>query len=148
MNTRIRQLLESKALTALRFSEILDVQPSGISHLLSGRNKPSYDLIEKILTVFPDVNPDWLILGNGSMYREDSKTVKTQESLFLPEEENVNNQIRSEFYDIDKSEITDVKNTGNEEYRTSMVTNVITKRQITKIIVLYSDDTYEEVSTT
>jgi hypothetical protein len=48
---------------------LLDIQPSGISHILSGRNKPSFDLVQKILRRFPRVNPDWLLLDKDEMYR-------------------------------------------------------------------------------
>ncbi len=63
-------LLASEGLSASKFAETVGVQASGISHILSGRNKPGYDLIVKILGNFPDISPDWLLLGEGSMYRD------------------------------------------------------------------------------
>ena len=47
--------------------------PSGISHILSGRNKPGFDLLQKILRRFPRINPDWLLLDSPQMYRSDSE---------------------------------------------------------------------------
>lgn len=69
MRERLEQFLKSEGLTSTRFAEMMDVQPSSISHILGGRNKPSYDFIEKILGRFPRLNPDWLILGKGEMFR-------------------------------------------------------------------------------
>lgn len=69
MKDRLQQLLTDKALTANKLAEILEVQPSGISHILAGRNKPSIDFVTKLLTAFPDLNPDWFILGIAPMYR-------------------------------------------------------------------------------
>lgn len=69
MKDRLQQLLTDKALTANKLAEMLEVQPSGISHILAGRNKPSIDFVTKLLTVFPDINPDWFILGTAPMYR-------------------------------------------------------------------------------
>lgn len=69
MKDRLQQLLADKALTANKLAEMLEVQPSGISHILAGRNKPSIDFVTKLLTVFPDINPDWFILGTAPMYR-------------------------------------------------------------------------------
>ncbi len=50
-----------------------ELQRSGISHILSGRNQPSFDFIVKLMKLYPEINPDWLIMGNGSMFRTCSK---------------------------------------------------------------------------
>ncbi len=68
METRLEQLLKAEGLTSAKFAEILSVQPSSISHLLSGRNKPNFDFISRLFTMFPDVNPKWFINGDGEMY--------------------------------------------------------------------------------
>lgn len=70
MKERIAEILATYGLTASKFAEILSVQPSGISHILSGRNKPGYDLIVAVLSNFPDISPDWLLLGTGDMRRQ------------------------------------------------------------------------------
>ncbi|MDE7069744.1 MAG: helix-turn-helix domain-containing protein [Alistipes sp.] len=69
MKEKLQQLMKSEGLTSSRMAEMLGVQPSGISHLLSGRNKPGFDLLQKILRRFPQVNPDWLLLDAEQMYR-------------------------------------------------------------------------------
>lgn len=51
-------------------AEDIRVQPSGISHILSGRNKPSLDFILKMLEKYPFLSTEWLLFGKGSMYRE------------------------------------------------------------------------------
>ncbi len=61
--------MKSEGLTSSRLAEMLEVQPSGISHILSGRNKPGFDFLQKILRRFPQINPDWLLLDSGAMYR-------------------------------------------------------------------------------
>ncbi|MFR9502867.1 MAG: helix-turn-helix transcriptional regulator [Rikenellaceae bacterium] len=71
MKEKIVQLMKSEALTTSRLAEILEVQPSGISHIVSGRNKPGFDLLRKILKRFPQINPDWLLLDSPTMYRQD-----------------------------------------------------------------------------
>lgn len=71
MNDRLSQFMRAENLTAAKLAEILQIQPSGISHLLSGRNKPNFDFIARMLRMFPDLNPDWLINGDASMYRQD-----------------------------------------------------------------------------
>ena len=67
MEERIRQIMEKEKLSASKFAEAIGVQRSNISHILSGRNKPSLELINKILDRFQDLNTDWLLLGKGQM---------------------------------------------------------------------------------
>ncbi len=69
MKEKIVQLMKSEGLTPSRMAEILEIQPSGISHLVSGRNRPSFDLLQKILRRFPNINPYWLMLDDEQMYR-------------------------------------------------------------------------------
>ena len=70
MKAKLQHLIKSEGLTASRFAEMLEIQPAGVSHILAGRNKPSFDLLQKILRRFPKINPDWLLLDSDQMYRE------------------------------------------------------------------------------
>lgn len=70
MNSRLQQFLELENLTPARLADILGVQRSGLSHILSGRNKPGFEFITKLLTRFPHINSEWLILGKGKPYKE------------------------------------------------------------------------------
>lgn len=49
---------------------MIGVQRSSISHILSGRNRPSLDFVQKILKVFPDIRSEWLVMGKGPMYEK------------------------------------------------------------------------------
>ena len=70
MNSRIQLILKTKNISASKFADEIGVQRSSISHILSGRNNPSLDFIQKILKRFPDINSDWILTGKGSMYLE------------------------------------------------------------------------------
>ena len=70
MKDRLHQFLTAEQLSPGHFADSLGVQRSGVSHILSGRNKPGFDFIEKFLTHFPTVNAEWLITGRGKMYKE------------------------------------------------------------------------------
>jgi transcriptional regulator with XRE-family HTH domain len=72
MKDRLHQFIKSEGLTLSKFAEAMDIGAPNVSHLLSGRNNPGYEFIAKMLTRFPKVNPDWLLLGKGQMYREDN----------------------------------------------------------------------------
>ncbi len=71
MIDRIKLLLETQGMTATEFADRLGIQRSGLSHIMSGRNKASLDFVRKVLTAFPEVSPDWLIRGSGSLLRKD-----------------------------------------------------------------------------
>lgn len=71
MNNRIGLLLKVKDVTASKFADMIGVQPSNISHILSGRNKPSLDFVMKVSETFPDISLEWLMFGRGSMFIHD-----------------------------------------------------------------------------
>lgn len=60
---RLQIVLKMHNLTPSSFADQIGVQRSNISHVLSGRNKPSLDFLEKILLNFPRVNAHWLVTG-------------------------------------------------------------------------------------
>ena len=72
MKERILKILENENISAAKFADILGVQRSSISHIISGRNKPSLDFVQKILSKFPQINSDWLLFGKGNFYRNNS----------------------------------------------------------------------------
>jgi transcriptional regulator with XRE-family HTH domain len=63
---RIEIILDYYGLNASSFADKIGVQRSSLSHLLSGRNKPSLDFILKILEVFPEVDLYWILNGKGT----------------------------------------------------------------------------------
>ena len=67
MKDRIAHIIRAKNLTAADFAMRLGIQPSNISHLLSGRNNPSLDFVKKLKETFPEYNLDWIVFGTGAM---------------------------------------------------------------------------------
>lgn len=74
MKERLRRFMKAENLNSTSLAQNLNIQASGISHILSGRNKPSYDFVTKLLTNFPNLNPDWMLLGKGPMHRDEIRT--------------------------------------------------------------------------
>ena len=70
MNNRLQQFLDLENLSPARLADLLGVQRSGVSHILSGRNKPGFDFIQKLLTKFPALSADWFLTGKGKPYKE------------------------------------------------------------------------------
>jgi transcriptional regulator with XRE-family HTH domain len=67
MHDRLKSWMEKEGLKSSAFADIIGVNRATISHILSGRNKPSIDFLEKLLNVYPNINANWLISGIGYM---------------------------------------------------------------------------------
>ena len=122
---RIEQVIKSLGLSARQFAEQIRVQPGTISNMMSGRNNPSYDVIKRIMQRYPTLNPEWLIVGKGEMWR----TVPGEQAgLFdmLPPDPK------------DKA----ARAAQKEEPQTPAAP----LKQIKNIVVYYTDGTYEEFS--
>lgn len=70
MKERILEFLRIENKSSALFAEEIGVQPSGISHILSGRNNPSLDFVVKMLSKYPSLSAEWLLFGRGQMFRE------------------------------------------------------------------------------
>lgn len=70
MNSRLQLILDLENLSPARLADMIGIQRSGLSHILSGRNKPSFEFINKLLMKFPDINAEWLITGKGKPLKE------------------------------------------------------------------------------
>lgn len=70
MKERILEFLRSENKSSAQLAEEIGVQPSGISHILSGRNNPSLDFVLKMLEKYPYLSSDWLLFGKGTIYKE------------------------------------------------------------------------------
>lgn len=71
LNERISKVIEYSNLTPSEFADEIDVQRSSISHITSGRNKPSLEFIIKIKSRFPELLWDWLVTGEGEMLKQE-----------------------------------------------------------------------------
>ncbi|MER2999608.1 helix-turn-helix domain-containing protein [Pontibacter populi] len=81
MVERIRQLIEYAGLSSSQFADGIEVPRAILSHILSGRNKPSLDVILKVLSNYRTINPDWLLLGEGDMLTK----IATPANTVIPE---------------------------------------------------------------
>ena len=73
---RISKLLEDKNLSASRFANSIDVKRSNLSHIISGRNKPSTDFFIKIKKTYPEIDLNWLITGKKT--KKDVNFIKSK----------------------------------------------------------------------
>ncbi len=110
MIERIKLLLSVKNLSPAQLALEIGVQRSGISHILSGRNKPSLDFIMKILESYPEINESWLLMGNGEMLKN-----KSESSTLFHEEEKKEEALLIEKEIVIKEEPTIAPRTIEEE---------------------------------
>ena len=128
-----------EGMTAARLAEIVGVQPSAISHILSGRNYPRYDFIHNLLKAFPEMNPRWLLLGEDEIYTQSTPTPVKKTPI--PQEVKINNlEQRIDFQPNDYASTPQVvpistKKDGNKYMKS-------TPRAIDKVIIFYSDGTF------
>ena len=146
MLDRIKKLIEKQNLTATQFASEIGVQRSAVSHLLSGRNKPSLDFMLKVKNRFPEIQLDWLLLGKGKMIektiKENADTENRPANLFQNEMDlkaSTENKTDSEFKET-KIPINMAKSEDVPAYGRSGTEGLKLPQ---KIIVLYSDHTFE-----
>lgn len=92
MQDRFKQLLEEKNLTATKFAALIKVNASAMSHILNGRSKPGFDVLDKIGQAFPDINLNWLISGKGEM----CVRAGNSKPIVPPQQENNNGMLAEE----------------------------------------------------
>lgn len=86
MINRINLILQAKNITAKQFAEEIGIQPSGMSHILSGRNNPSLEFVNKVIRRYPEIDANWLLLGKGQMYASGAteSPAISEPTLFAP----------------------------------------------------------------
>lgn len=141
MDKRLQKLLVAENLTPAKFADKLGVQRSAISHILSGRNKPSFDLLAKISDRFPRVSLEWLITGKGEVFKH-----PVQRSIF-DSDTTVPVGSKSDGSTKTEKEMCDVTGAPKSlsEVQAGDVTNVTkrTGRSVSRVLVLYSDGTFD-----
>lgn len=152
MKERIEKLLKEKSLSANRLAELLGVQPSGISHILAGRNKPSLDFIFKLLKTYPDISPDWFILGEGDMYRQTSHATeiidetpdKRQPNTTPSDDLTLQFSRESESADLfSDTPVVDRPQPPSEGAMRQDPGERSARKQVRQVMILYSDHTVE-----
>ncbi len=148
MLERILLLLKTRNLSASQFADEINVQRSGISHILSGRNNPSLDLVMKIIKKFPEIDIEWLLTGKGQMLKLDKPIITPQKEpdLFSIEPIQENKPIQTLVIEHDNiaSPIENEQIIEKEVVIDTKVKDGIRNATIEKVLVFYSDRTFKE----
>jgi len=124
---RLRKLLSYYDISAAGIAEVLGIQRSTISHLLSGRNKPSLDFVLKILKHYPEVELYWLINGQGDFPKK---------QVIVKEEE------PSTPYITKQQKISFENDTDDSQQETLSEKKVTQQKKIDRIVIFYTDGTF------
>lgn len=79
---RIEAIIEEKGYTHSAFAKAIGVQRANISHMLSGRNRPSLELVQRILSTFPELDSERLLLGAPARKDQMAKEEEEKEDIF------------------------------------------------------------------
>ena len=130
---RLKDWITSKGTTALAFAELINVQRSALSHIFSGRNKPSVAILVKIKSAFPDMDLEWLITG--------VKPAKTNEVTTI-QDVKIQDSAKNEFTDVNfSSDLSD--NQDNKLTDTLKFKDKGESSKIIRIIEIYSDNSFK-----
>ncbi|HER08054.1 MAG TPA: XRE family transcriptional regulator [Bacteroides sp.] len=153
MKDRLIQLLDLEQLTPSKFADLIGVQRSSISHVLSGRNNPSFDFLQKTLRSFPGLNAEWLMLGKGKMYEHMGQTGPATLFDSAPSAKETDNRFEAEAGAEDRQEREDRFLQGGKKEveeqvqqpagdQASEIQGNQTAKRIVKVMILYDDDTF------
>lgn len=153
INDRIKQVILKENLTASLFADKIGVLRSSLSHILAGRNKPGADFIEKLLQHMPYINANWLFTGMGEPYLEEvfrvqSKSVVQAENTV--KESGAQLDILQQLAEMFPEEYSVPEKAVEAPVQESPVNPVnqsinTPERKLVKIIMVYSDATFEEL---
>ena len=135
---RLFKIMESQGMNAKQFAQELGVSAGTLSNIFGGRNKPSLELLENTLHCFPSINTDWLIMGKGDMYLPGAEPiVKAERDLFTeidttpqPAEDDVAAKLAAGIKQVLQIPDRPVQQPA--------------PRQLQKIVIFYTDGTFEE----
>ena len=134
---RLEHLLDYYDMSASLFADKLGVQRSGLSHLLSGRNKPSLDFVLKIIDNFPEVDLYWLLNGKGSFPKNSEEEKKQTATPTLQKHEEAGNESR-DLFSVNEEKSNAGENTADINQQVYSTSN------IEKIVIFYKDGTFKD----
>ena len=137
---RLQEILKFYGLSATAFAETIDFNRSTISHLLSGRNKPSLEFVMKVVTKFPEVELHWLLNGKGSFPPVENFTSNLFEQS-LTKSNQISKIAENELKDEVPAPyaINSVKSSNNFEVEKKSNT-----QSIDRIIIFFNDGSFKE----
>ncbi len=151
---RLLKLMELQQVNAKQFAEEVGIQPGTISNIMKDRNKPSLEVLQRVLKRYSQVNPEWLVCGTGSIYRQKSDSqqvlfdmapsVDAGQTALQTSKGNIGGQDQS-FMD-NRLYPTDGYNAQKAEKTATLpILASVQQRKVKKITILFDDGTFQEL---
>ena len=157
LSEKIELLIKRKQLSASQFADKLGIPRSSISHILSGRNKPSLDVVQKILRVFPEISAEDLLFEDRSLgaslvsnvAKEPIPVASTSPSLFdavspTPSESPKNNSPEQTIVQSNLRRPKETAVSTPQEVPTAPVVPPRLEKTIERVLIFYTDGTFSE----
>lgn len=149
MNSRLKQFLAAENITQAQFADTLQIVRASVSHVLSGRNNPSYDFIRAIMEHYPLLNIEWLMLGTGKMYKNapidspiNSSAPATVSTIPAGEPGNL---FAEEPVEESADKTDDTKDFNAIRTLIENTQTPVKQRKVIKVMVLFDDGSYQEL---
>lgn len=139
---RIHKIMEKNDLNASSFAEAINVGRSSISHILSGRNKPSLDLVMNIVSQFPEVDLYWILNGTGTYPKTEqvATAISTTAPIAVIDDQKTEEPVPDKNASTSATDLLSVIDKDISEKQT-VINN---GKNITKVIILYSDGSFKD----
>ena len=135
---RLAHIIRAKNLTATQFAEMMQIQPSNVSHLLSGRNKPSLDFLIKLKDVFPEYSFDWIILGKKPITVSERSQIAKDDVL-----QTVDLFHTIEASSVDDDGLIDMVEENKSNAMDDKMDKPVHSKKVTQIVYIYEDHTFD-----
>ena len=135
---RLAHIIRAKNLTATQFAEMMQIQPSNVSHLLSGRNQPSLDFLIKLKDVFPEYSFDWIILGKKPITVSERSQIAKDDVL-----QTVDLFHTIETSSVDDDGLIDMVEENKSNTMDDKMDKPVHSKKVTQIVYIYEDHTFD-----
>ena len=156
MVNRIFTFIESLQLTPTEFADTIGVSRASISSIKTGRTQPTLSLVEKIKQRFPEIDINWLILGEGDapivnrseseteLFSDDEVKAEIEVTQTLSNDDTTANEYQAVYIAETPRKIEEEPQVVNQETNVPIQSTIERKRSVKKVILLYNDGSFEE----
>ena len=151
MKDRLRQFLAAENISQAQFADSINVVRASVSHILAGRNNPSFDFIKALMLNYPRLNVEWLMFGKGKMYKDlPSAPIRKESNLLFDEVELQDDEPEASAQeavipDVTVSEAANIVSLTDIKNSVQQVQSVVKQRNVKKILILFDDGSYQEM---
>lgn len=141
LNDKIKQILASKNISPSYFADEIGIQRSSVSHILAGRNKPSLDIVQKIIRRFPELGIEWILddvelpivnTEPPSLHEQSTPGLRNDNEPVRSELREKNNPVQLTGY----ANLAELKNERTQENQV--------EKKIERVMLFFSDGTFQE----